>query len=98
MALAAAAAFTLLNPHVYIDTVMLMGAVGSSRIGAASGGHGDLGAYLKVVYALGSMPCSATSPWLRSRLGGKARLAARMAGPEAGGIDEDQKSQLTPSQ
>lgn len=29
-ALAAAAAFTLLNPHVYIDTVMLMGAVGSS--------------------------------------------------------------------
>jgi L-lysine exporter family protein LysE/ArgO len=29
-ALAATAAFTLLNPHVYIDTVMLMGAVGSS--------------------------------------------------------------------
>lgn len=29
-ALAATAAFTLLNPHVYIDTVVLMGAVGSS--------------------------------------------------------------------
>lgn len=29
-ALAATAAFTLLNPHVYIDTVMLMGAVGAS--------------------------------------------------------------------
>ncbi|MDB5973103.1 MAG: amino acid transporter [Hydrocarboniphaga sp.] len=29
-ALAAAAAFTLLNPHVYLDTVLLMGAVGSS--------------------------------------------------------------------
>lgn len=29
-AMAAVAAFTLLNPHVYIDTVMLMGAVGSS--------------------------------------------------------------------
>ena len=28
--MAATAAFTLLNPHVYIDTVMLMGAVGSS--------------------------------------------------------------------
>ena len=29
-ALAGAAAFTFLNPHVYIDTVMLMGAVGAS--------------------------------------------------------------------
>ncbi|WP_087121496.1 LysE/ArgO family amino acid transporter [Brevundimonas sp. SH203] len=29
-AIAATAGFTLLNPHVYIDTVMLMGAVGSS--------------------------------------------------------------------
>lgn len=29
-ALAGTAAFTFLNPHVYIDTVMLMGAVGSS--------------------------------------------------------------------
>ena len=29
-ALASAAAFTLLNPHVYLDTVLLMGAVGSS--------------------------------------------------------------------
>ncbi|WP_428313249.1 LysE/ArgO family amino acid transporter [Hydrocarboniphaga sp.] len=29
-ALAGCAAFTLLNPHVYLDTVLLMGAVGSS--------------------------------------------------------------------
>lgn len=29
-ALASAAAFTLLNPHVYLDTVLLMGAVGAS--------------------------------------------------------------------
>lgn len=29
-AIAATAGFTLLNPHVYIDTVMLMGAVGSA--------------------------------------------------------------------
>jgi len=29
-ALASTAAFTLLNPHVYLDTVLLMGAVGSS--------------------------------------------------------------------
>lgn len=29
-AMAGTAAFTLLNPHVYIDTVMLMGAVGAS--------------------------------------------------------------------
>ncbi len=32
-AMATTAAFTLLNPHVYIDTVMLMGAVGSSLPG-----------------------------------------------------------------
>ena len=30
-ALAGSAAFTFLNPHVYIDTVMLMGAVGASQ-------------------------------------------------------------------
>lgn len=29
-ALAGTAAFTFLNPHVYIDTVMLMGAIGAS--------------------------------------------------------------------
>lgn len=31
-ALAGTAAFTFLNPHVYIDTVMLMGAVGTSLL------------------------------------------------------------------
>ena len=30
-ALAATAAFTFLNPHVYLDTVLLMGAAGSAR-------------------------------------------------------------------
>ncbi|MDB5101448.1 MAG: amino acid transporter [Cyanobacteria bacterium RYN_339] len=30
-AIAAAAAFTFLNPHVYLDTVLLMGAAGSSQ-------------------------------------------------------------------
>lgn len=30
-ALAAAAGFTLLNPHVYLDTVLLMGAAGSAQ-------------------------------------------------------------------
>jgi L-lysine exporter family protein LysE/ArgO len=30
-ALAATAAFTLLNPHVYLDTVLLMGAAGSAQ-------------------------------------------------------------------
>jgi L-lysine exporter family protein LysE/ArgO len=33
-ALAQTAAFTLLNPHVYLDTVLLVGAVGSQQPGA----------------------------------------------------------------
>lgn len=48
-ALAGTAAFTFLNPHVYIDTVMLMGAIGASlppverplfMLGAASASFG----------------------------------------------------------
>ncbi|MBZ8138486.1 amino acid transporter [Rubrivivax gelatinosus] len=34
-ALAQAAAFTLLNPHVYLDTVVLVGAVGAQQAAAA---------------------------------------------------------------
>ena len=34
-ALAQAAAFTLLNPHVYLDTVLLVGSVGAQYAGAA---------------------------------------------------------------
>lgn len=34
-ALAQAAAFTLLNPHVYLDTVMLMGSIGAQHAGPA---------------------------------------------------------------
>ncbi|MDT8991184.1 LysE/ArgO family amino acid transporter [Curvibacter sp. APW13] len=36
-ALAQAAAFTLLNPHVYLDTVMLMGSIGAQQPAAARG-------------------------------------------------------------
>jgi L-lysine exporter family protein LysE/ArgO len=35
MALARAAGFTLLNPHVYLDTVLLVGTVGSAQPGSA---------------------------------------------------------------
>ena len=33
--LAQAAAFTLLNPHVYVDTVLLVGSVGAQHVGAS---------------------------------------------------------------
>ena len=33
--LAQTAAFTLLNPHVYVDTVLLVGSVGAQEVGAA---------------------------------------------------------------
>lgn len=36
-ALAQAAAFTLLNPHVYLDTVLLVGSVGAQQPGALRG-------------------------------------------------------------
>jgi L-lysine exporter family protein LysE/ArgO len=36
-ALGRAAGFTLLNPHVYLDTVLLMGAIGASQPGQAQG-------------------------------------------------------------
>lgn len=36
-AVAQAAAFTLLNPHVYLDTVLLMGSVGARHPGALQG-------------------------------------------------------------
>lgn len=36
-ALLQAAAFTLLNPHVYLDTVVLVGAVGAQQPAAARG-------------------------------------------------------------
>ncbi|KAB8044861.1 amino acid transporter [Janthinobacterium rivuli] len=36
--LAQAAAFTLLNPHVYLDTVLLVGSIGAQQPGALRGG------------------------------------------------------------
>ncbi|MBX3633138.1 MAG: LysE family transporter, partial [Simplicispira sp.] len=36
-ALAQAAAFTLLNPHVYLDTVLLMGSIGAQQPQALRG-------------------------------------------------------------
>lgn len=36
-AIAQAAAFTLLNPHVYLDTVLLMGSIGAQQPGALQG-------------------------------------------------------------
>jgi len=36
-ALAQAAAFTLLNPHVYLDTMLLVGTVGAQQPGALRG-------------------------------------------------------------
>lgn len=36
-ALAQAAAFTLLNPHVYLDTVVLVGSIGAQQPGALKG-------------------------------------------------------------
>ena len=36
--LAQAAAFTLLNPHVYLDTVLLVGSIGAQQPGARRGG------------------------------------------------------------
>lgn len=36
-ALAQAAAFTLLNPHVYLDTVLLVGSIGAQQVSALRG-------------------------------------------------------------
>ncbi|MEW6317957.1 MAG: LysE family transporter, partial [Pseudomonadota bacterium] len=36
-ALAQAAAFTLLNPHVYLDTVLLVGSIGAQQASALRG-------------------------------------------------------------
>ncbi|WP_174296790.1 LysE/ArgO family amino acid transporter [Sphingomonas bacterium] len=59
-ALAAAAAFTFLNPHVYLDTVLLMGAAGSSQP-----------AELRPIFVAGA--CAASFSWFAA-LGVGARL------------------------
>lgn len=61
-ALAQVAAFTLLNPHVYLDTVVLVGAIGAQQPGAA-----------KLWFVAGA--ASASAVWF-SALGYGARLLA----------------------
>jgi len=69
-ALAQAAAFTLLNPHVYLDTVVLVGAVGAQQTAA-----------LRPAFLLGA--CSASALWF-SAIGYGARwLAPWFARPGA---------------
>jgi L-lysine exporter family protein LysE/ArgO len=62
-ALAQAAAFTLLNPHVYLDTVMLVGAVGAQQAPA-----------WRPAFLFGA--CSASALWFAA-LGYGARWLAR---------------------
>jgi len=51
--LAQAAAFTLLNPHVYLDTVLLVGDLGAQQPVPRQGG------FLPPVPAPQAWPCSA---------------------------------------
>ena len=67
---ARAVALTWLNPHVYLDTVLLLGSI--------AGTHGDPGRWW---FALGA--CVASLGWFAG-LGYGARLAApRLASPRA---------------
>ena len=65
-AFAQAAAFTLLNPHVYLDTVLLVGAVGSQQ-----------SATLRPAFLLGA--CAASALWF-STLGYGARWLDSLIG------------------
>jgi L-lysine exporter family protein LysE/ArgO len=69
-ALAQAAAFTLLNPHVYIDTVMLVGAVGAQQAPT-----------LRPAFLLGA--CGASAVWFAGLGYGARRLAPWFAKPAA---------------
>ncbi|MFZ4758204.1 MAG: LysE/ArgO family amino acid transporter [Burkholderiaceae bacterium] len=69
-ALAQAAAFTLLNPHVYLDTVLLAGAIGAQQPAALRGWFVAGGA-------------SASLVWFASLGYGAARLAPWFASPRA---------------
>ncbi|HSY27644.1 MAG TPA: LysE family transporter, partial [Burkholderiaceae bacterium] len=59
---ASAFSFSLLNPHVYLDTVVLLGAVGGQQIGPA-----------RIAFTAGAM--AASTIWFFS-LGYGARLLA----------------------
>ena len=63
-------AVTLLNPHVYLDTVMILGSVG----GAFQG-------HEKMYFALGTMMASII--WFYSLAGGAAKLAPWLGQPKS---------------
>lgn len=69
-AVAAAAAFSLLNPHVYLDTVVLLGSIGAQQPGA-----------LRPWFGLGA--ASASFAWFFSLGYGARRLAPLFARPLA---------------
>jgi L-lysine exporter family protein LysE/ArgO len=68
--LAQAAAFTLLNPHVYLDTVLLVGAVGAQQPAGARG-----------AFLAGA--CAASALWFALLGYGARRLAPWFATPRA---------------
>lgn len=68
--LAQAAGFTLLNPHVYLDTVLLVGAVGAQQPAA-----------LRAAFLAGA--CSASAAWFVLVGYGARRLAPWFARPAA---------------
>lgn len=68
--IATAAGFTFLNPHVYLDTVVLVGALSAPFAGAA-----------KIAYAVGAMSASFT--WFFALGYGARLLAPVFARPQA---------------
>lgn len=68
--LAQAAAFTLLNPHVYLDTVLLVGSIGAQQPPALRGW-----------FVLGA--CGASAAWFTLLGFGSRRLAPLFARPRA---------------
>ena len=70
-ALAQAAGFTLLNPHVYLDTVLLVGSVGAQQPGAVQ----------KLAFAIGA--ASASVLWFSGLGYGARALAPWFAKPRA---------------
>jgi len=68
--LAQAAAFTLLNPHVYLDTVVLVGAIGAQQPAA-----------LRPAFLVGA--CSASAVWFIALGYGARGLAPWFARPAA---------------
>jgi L-lysine exporter family protein LysE/ArgO len=68
--LAQAAAFTLLNPHVYLDTVLLVGAVGARQSDA-----------LRPLFVIGA--CAASLAWFAALGYGARWLAPWFARPAA---------------